>query len=97
MHNTKILLITIPLYFFSKNNLLFLGIFTAKAKPDRGLVNGKTGTQLIWEWLKKHEMDEFVTKVTAEKPRAVAYIDDKGVKFESWKKYWKENNGLSAK
>ena len=72
-------------------------IFTAKAKPDRGLVNGKTGTQLIWEWLKKHEMDEFVTKVTAEKPRAVAYIDDKGVKFESWKKYWKDNNGLSAK
>ena len=65
-------------------------IFTAKAKPDRGLINGKTGTQLIWEWLKKHEMDEFVTKVTAEKPRAVAYIDDKAIKFESWIKYWEE-------
>ena len=63
-------------------------IFTAKAKPDRGLVNGKTGTQLVWEWLKKNKMDKFVTKVTAEKPRAVQYIDDKGIKFESWEKYW---------
>ena len=58
-------------------------IFTAKAKSDRGLINGKTGTQLIWEWLKKHDMDKFVTKVTAEKPRAVAYIDDKGISFDN--------------
>jgi len=63
-------------------------IFTAKAKPDRGLINGKTGTQLIWEWLKKHGMDQYVTKVTAEKPRAVAYIDDKAVEFITWEKYW---------
>ena len=68
-------------------------IFTAKAKPDRGLINGKTGTQLVWEWLKKHDMDKFVTKVTAEKPRAVRYIDDKGVRFTSWSEYWKEYNG----
>ncbi len=66
-------------------------IFTAKAKPDRGLVNGKTGTQLVWEWLKDHDMDRFVTKVTAEKPRAVQYIDDKAVKFTSWDKYWSDN------
>jgi phosphoheptose isomerase len=66
-------------------------IFTAKAKPDRGLVNGKTGTQLVWEWLEEHDMAQFVTKVTAEKPRAVQYIDDKGIKFTSWEKYWGEN------
>jgi len=66
-------------------------IFTAKAKPDRGLVNGKTGTELVWEWLRKHDMDKFVTKVTAEKPRAVEYIDDKAVKFISWEKYWDES------
>ncbi len=59
-------------------------IYTAKAKPDRGLINGKTGTQLVWEWLKEHKMDKFVTKVTAEKPRAVAYIDDKSVAFNTW-------------
>ena len=65
-------------------------IFTAKAKPDRGLINGKTGTQLVWEWLKKHNMDKFVTKVTAERPRAVAYIDDKNIEFKDWKNcfYW---------
>ena len=59
-------------------------IFTAKAKPDRGLVNGKTGTELVWEWLKKYDMAKFVSKVTSEKPRAVAYIDDKAVEFRNW-------------
>jgi len=70
-------------------------LFTCKAKPDRGLVNGKTGTQLVWEWLEKYDMDKFVTKVTAEKPRAVQYIDDKGIQFTSWEDYWRneqENN-----
>jgi len=57
---------------------------TCKAKPDRGLVDGKTGIELIWEWLKKHDMDKCVAKVTAEKPRAVAYIDDKGFRFANW-------------
>jgi phosphoheptose isomerase len=58
--------------------------YTAKAKPDRGLVNGKTGVQLVWEWLEKHGLDKYISKVTAEKPRAVAYIDDKAFRFENW-------------
>ena len=70
-------------------------LFTAKAKPDRGLVNGKTGTQLVWEWLEKYDMDKFVTKVTAEKPRAVQYIDDKGYHFTTWEKYWEENESMA--
>lgn len=65
-------------------------IFTAKAKPDRGLINGKTGVQLVWEWLEENDMAQFVTKVTAEKPRAVQYIDDKGIQFTSWEDYWSE-------
>jgi len=65
-------------------------VYTCKAKPDRGLVNGKTGIELIWEWLEKYDMDSFVTKVTAEKPRAVAYIDDKGIKFNNWEDTLKE-------
>jgi phosphoheptose isomerase len=60
-------------------------LYTCKAKPDRGLVNGKTGTQLVWEWLEKHNMSKFISKVTSEKPRAVAYIDDKSIKFDNWK------------
>ena len=59
-------------------------INTCKAKPDRGLVNGKTGTQLVWEWLEKHDMSKFVSKVTSEKPRAKVYIDDKGIRFKNW-------------
>jgi phosphoheptose isomerase len=64
-------------------------IFSAKSKSDRGLVDGKTGTQLVWEWLEKHKMSKFVTKVTEEKPRAVAYIDDKSIEFDNWEDTWK--------
>ena len=55
-------------------------------------MNGKTGTELVWEWLRKHDMDKFVTKVTAEKPRAVQYIDDKGYGFTTWIDYWENNS-----
>ena len=58
--------------------------YTAKAKPDRGLVNGKTGTELVWDWLKKYKFDKYISKVTSEKPRAVAYIDDKAIRFNDW-------------
>ena len=34
------------------------------------LLDGKSGKQLIWEWLEKNNLDQFVSKVTAEKPRA---------------------------
>ena len=57
--------------------------YTAKAKSDRGLVNGKTGIQLVWEYLEKHGLDKYISKVTAEKPRAVAYIDDKAFTWGS--------------
>lgn len=59
-------------------------IFTAKAKPDRPLVNNKTGSELIWDWFKKYNIHQYIKKVTSEKPRAICYIDDKGIKFESW-------------
>lgn len=59
-------------------------IYTAKAKIDRPLVNGKTGTQLIWEWLKTHNIDTCIKQVTAEKPRCICYIDDKAIRFIDW-------------
>ena len=59
-------------------------VYTCKAKSDRGLVNGKTGTSLVWDWLEEHGMSKFVSKVTSEKPRAVCYIDDKAVQFTDW-------------
>jgi len=60
-------------------------IFTAKAKPDRPLVNGLTGEELVWDWLKKHNLKKYISDVTSEKPRAKIYIDDKGYRFQDWK------------
>lgn len=59
-------------------------IYTAKAKKDRPLINGKTGIELVWEWLKKYDIDQYVQEVTAEKPRAICYIDDKAIRFIDW-------------
>ena len=59
-------------------------IFTAKAKPSRPLVNGKTGTELVEEWLTKHGVMKYVKEITAEKPRSQIYIDDKGYHFKNW-------------
>jgi hypothetical protein len=61
-------------------------VFTAKAKPSRPLVGGKTGEQLVWEWLESKGLSSYVKQVTSEKPRAIAYIDDKAIRFESWEK-----------
>jgi hypothetical protein len=59
-------------------------IFTAKAKPSRPLIQGKTGVELVWEWLDSHKLSQFVEEVTSEKPRATAYLDDKAIRFTSW-------------
>ena len=61
-------------------------IYTAKAKQDRPLVNGKTGTELVWEWLRKYKLDSYIKDVTAEKPRCICYIDDKAIQFVNWDK-----------
>lgn len=59
-------------------------IFTAKAKSDRPLVNGKTGAKLVYEWLQKHQIEQYVSSITSDKPRAELYIDDNGYRFENW-------------
>jgi hypothetical protein len=61
-------------------------VFTAKAKPSRPLVNGKTGKELVEEWLRENGYSPFIHEVTAEKPRACLYIDDNAYRFESWGK-----------
>tara|TARA_B100000315_G_scaffold195880_1_gene186905 strand:- start:48 stop:434 length:387 start_codon:yes stop_codon:yes gene_type:complete len=59
-------------------------VFTAKCRPDRPPINGKTGKQLVIEWLKKYDLLDYISEVTHEKPRAMIYIDDKGYRFQSW-------------
>ena len=59
-------------------------VYSAKARKDRMLINEKTGKELIEEWLIKQDLMKYVKEVTSEKPRAVCYIDDKGVEFKDW-------------
>jgi len=56
-------------------------IYTCKAAPERPLVDGKTGTELIEEWLEKHQIDQYISGITNKKPRALFYIDDKVIRF----------------
>ena len=59
-------------------------IFTAKAKPDRPLVDGKTGAVLVREWFIRYSIEDCIKSITSEKPRAELYIDDNGYRFENW-------------
>jgi hypothetical protein len=59
-------------------------IFTCKANPDRPLINGKTGTELVWDWLKDYNINEYIKDVTYNKPNALYYIDDKAIPFNNW-------------
>jgi len=59
-------------------------IFSAKARNDRPLINNKTGVELIWEWLEKNNMKQFISDIVSEKPRALYYIDDKAIHFTNW-------------
>jgi len=66
-------------------------LHTAKVKPDRPLVDGKTGYELVLEWLIEHDLEKYIDEITHEKPRAEYYIDDKGIKFENnWKEILEE-------
>lgn len=65
-------------------------IFSAKVRPDRPLVDGKTGYELVDEWLQKHGVRDYVSEITYEKPRAKFYIDDKAIEFkDNWKQILK--------
>ena len=71
-------------------------IFTCKARNDRVLINGKTAVEMIWEWLEKYELDKYILNITNEKPRALCYIDDKGIRFENWNQTFKMIGSLSS-
>lgn len=62
-------------------------IFSSKCLPDRPLVNGLSGRELIIQWLQKYDLLKYVKDITHIKPRAKYYIDDKAIKF---KNNWEE-------
>jgi histidinol phosphatase-like enzyme len=59
-------------------------IYTCKANPERPLINSKTGTELIWDWLRKYELDSYIDDIVYGKPNAKYYIDDKAICFIDW-------------
>jgi len=61
-----------------------LKIYSCKSNPQRPLINDKTGTELIWDWLENQGIKECIDDVVWGKPNAVIYIDDKGYRFENW-------------
>lgn len=65
-------------------------IYTAKAKKDRPLINGKTGIELVQEWLDKNNLGSYIYEITAEKPRCICYVDDKCIRFENWSQVMKD-------
>jgi hypothetical protein len=71
-------------------------IYSCKCTPDRPLVNGETGIELIWGWLEKYGIRDNVKDVTHIKPNAVAYIDDKGIRFNNWTDCIKEVSKLNG-
>ena len=52
-------------------------ICSTKARDDRPRVDNKTGWGLIWRWLKDHNIGRYIDSVTAVKPPAFMYVDDK--------------------
>jgi histidinol phosphatase-like enzyme len=59
-------------------------IFSCKSNPNRPLINDKTGTQLIWDWLESYNFKQYISDVVWGKPNAFVYVDDKGFTFKNW-------------
>ena len=79
-------------YLEKLSNKFNLIIYTCKANPNRPLINNKTGIELIWGWLKKNKLHTYISEVTFGKPNAIAYIDDKAIRFTGWKKCYEQLN-----
>ena len=56
---------------------------------------------MIIKWLEEHKLRQYVTSVTSFKPPAIAYLDDRGIRFDgdydkalkdikSFRTYWEE-------
>lgn len=65
-------------------------VYTSKANPARPLINGKTGKELIWDWLRENNLDSYIEDVTYDKINAVFYIDDKAIRFIDWESTLKQ-------
>ena len=69
-------------------------IYSCKSRSDRPSVNGINGTHMIWNWLDKHGVKHLISDVVSEKPRAICFIDDKGIRFTNWEDTFFQLNNL---
>ena len=53
-----------------------------------------SGKELIRKWLEKYKISYAVEEIVHIKPNALAYVDDKGIRFENWSNTLKELNKL---
>lgn len=72
-------------------------IYTFKGHPDRPLVNGKTGIELVWDWLSEVGISHCIKDVVWGKPNAFIYVDDKGYRFHNWNDTIKDIDGYFTK
>ena len=64
-------------------------IHTTRLNPEvRSLAEVEQQIQMINQWLKKNgfEKDKHYQAITALKPKASFYIDDRAIKFTNWQK-----------
>jgi hypothetical protein len=52
-------------------------LFTCRAREDRP----EPCIDELWLWLEKYGMAEYISEITAVKPRAKHYLDDKAIRF----------------
>jgi len=69
-------------------------IYSCKANPDRPHIKGRSGTEIIWDWLEKEGMSRYVSRVCFKKPNAICYVDDKGIRFNNWEQALQEISEL---
>lgn len=67
---------------FLKNEGFEIVIFTTRVSPEEHPETYKVNAQDIRNWLDKYGIP--FNRVTSEKLLALAYIDDRGVRFSSW-------------
>jgi len=69
-------------------------IYSCKFNPKRPLINNKTGKELVAEWLTENDLMKFIHSIQFGKPNAIAYIDDKALRFSTWEKCLKDLKDL---
>lgn len=70
-----------------------LVLFSCKARNDRLPVGGKTGKQLIKEWLTLNGIDKYFSDITAQKPSCWLLIDDNCYQFNTWGEFLYDMRG----